>query len=131
MSEKILKVLIAEDDIQLVDMYKRKFDLEGFVTETAEDGEKAIEKIKSFKPNLTLLDIMMPKVDGLEVLKKIREDEETKDMLVVMLTNLSSESVAEQIYKLGATDYIVKADFTPLEVANRVKEILKDYTTNN
>ncbi|HBG81213.1 TPA: response regulator [candidate division CPR2 bacterium] len=126
MNENPQKILIVEDDLQLVDMYKKKFDLEGFVTEMAGDGEKALEKIQEFKPDIILLDIMMPKIDGLEVLKQIRADKETKDTLVIMLTNLSSESVAAQIHKLGATDYIVKADFTPLEVANRVKQIFKD-----
>jgi DNA-binding response OmpR family regulator len=121
------RILIVEDDIQLVDMYKRKFDLEGFTTEIAEDGEMAIRKFSEFKPHLTLLDIMMPKVDGLEVLEHIRGNAESKDALVVMLTNLSSEETAEKIYKLGATDYIVKADLTPLEVSVRVKEILKEY----
>lgn len=123
MAEKI-KILLAEDDIQLVDMYKRKFDFEGFETETAEDGAETLEKIAVFKPDIILLDLMMPKISGLEVLKQIRENEATKDLCVIVLTNLGSEPIAEEIYKLAADDYIVKADMTPLEVANRVKEIL-------
>lgn len=121
------KILVVEDDIQLVDMYRRKFELEGFTIETAEDGEVALTKIKSFKPDLVLLDIMMPKKSGLEVLQDLRKDPNTKDQIVVMLTNLGSEGTAEKIFMLGATDYIVKADYTPLEVCNRVKEILKEY----
>ena len=116
------RILIAEDDIQLVDMYKRKFDIEGFLTEIAEDGEKTLKAIREFKPDLVLLDIMMPKIDGLEVLEILRNNPETKDILVVM----GSETVARKIKNLHATDYIVKADFTPLEVANRVTKILNE-----
>ncbi|PIX99282.1 response regulator, partial [bacterium (Candidatus Howlettbacteria) CG_4_10_14_3_um_filter_37_10] len=102
------------------------FDIEGFITEIAEDGEKALKAVREFKPDLLLLDIMMPKIDGLEVLEILRNNPETKDMLVVMLTNLGSETVAQKIKTLHATDYIIKADFTPLEVANRVTKILNE-----
>ncbi|NIM47409.1 MAG: response regulator [Candidatus Aenigmarchaeota archaeon] len=120
------KILLAEDDIQLVDMYRRKFDLEGFETIIAEDGEETLKALETSKPDIILLDIMMPKVDGLQVLKKIRENPETKNIIVVVLTNLGSEATAAEIFKLGADDYIVKADFTPLEVANKVKELLAE-----
>lgn len=121
------KILLAEDDIQLVDMYKRKFELEGFDVHVAEDGQEAIDKLDAFTPDLILLDIMMPKVDGLEVLRHIRQAPGLKDVLVIILTNLGNETTSEEIYKLGATDYIVKAEMTPLEVVNKVKEILKIY----
>jgi len=110
-----------------VDMYKRKFELEGFDVHIAENGEEAINQLETFTPDLVLLDIMMPKVSGLEVLRSIRENPKQKDILVVILTNLGNESTSEEIYKLGATDYIVKAELTPLEVTNKVKEILKIY----
>ena len=121
------KILLAEDDIQLVEMYKRKFQLEGFEVQIAEDGQQALDLLETFTPDIAILDIMMPKVTGLEVLKEIRNNPNTKDMLVVMLTNLGSETTAEEIYKLGATEYIVKADMTPLEASNKIKEILKTY----
>ena len=127
MAKEKIKILLAEDDLQLIDMYKKKFDLEGFDILLAEDGEKALAVLKEEKPDIVLLDIMMPKVNGIEVLKNIRENPETKDLLVVILTNLGNESTAEEIYKYGATDYIVKADMTPREVANRVKELIKMY----
>ncbi len=120
----VQKILLAEDDIQLIDMYRRKFELEGFEVFVAEDGRKALDLLATFVPDLILLDIMMPKLNGLEVLRQIRQNPLKKDLLVVILTNLGNESTAEEIYKLGATDYIVKADMTPLEVVNRVKEIL-------
>lgn len=123
-----IKLLLAEDDIQLVDMYSRKFALDGFETVVAEDGQKAIDVLKEgFKPDVAILDVMMPMVDGLEVLKYIKAQKELEDMVVIMLTNLSDEKTAEKIYELGATEYLVKAELTPLEVSNKVKELIKYY----
>lgn len=121
------KILLAEDDIQLIDMYKRKFELEGFEVHIAEDGQAALDQLETFTPDIILLDIMMPKVNGLEVLKNIRQTPDKQDLLVIILTNLGNEATSEEIYKIGATDYIVKADMTPIEVVNKVKEILKYY----
>ena len=126
MADKI-KILLAEDDLQLIDMYRRKFELEGFDVQFAEDGEKAIEILKTWKPDVALLDIMMPKVNGLDVLKNIKDRPDYADVITVMLTNLGNESTAEEIYKLGATEYIVKADMTPLEVSDKVKALIKYY----
>ncbi|MDD3480969.1 MAG: response regulator [Patescibacteria group bacterium] len=122
-----IKILLAEDDLQIIDMYRSKFEMEGFDVQFAEDGEQAIEILTKWKPDIALLDIMMPKVNGLDVLKFIKEKEGYEDVLTVMLTNLGNESTAEEIYKLGATEYIVKADMTPLEVSDKVKELIKYY----
>ncbi len=123
-----IKILLAEDDIQLVDMYSRKFELDGFETVVAEDGQKAIEVLEGgFMPEVVILDVMMPIVNGLEVLRYIKEKPELQDIIVVMLTNLSDEKTAETIYELGATEYLVKAEFTPLEVSNKIKELIKFY----
>ena len=123
-----IKILLAEDDIQLVDMYSRKFELDGFETVIAEDGQKAIDTFEGgFVPDIAVLDVMMPMVNGLEVLKYIKDNEKLRDIIVVMLTNLSDEKTAETIYELGATEYLVKAEFTPLEVSNKIKELIKYY----
>lgn len=122
-----IKILLAEDDLQLIDMYRRKFELEGFDVKFAEDGQQAMDVLKDWKPDVALIDIMMPKVNGLDVLKYIKSRPEYEDMITVMLTNLGNESTAEEIYKLGATEYIVKADMTPLEVSDKVKELIKYY----
>lgn len=122
-----IKILLAEDDLQLVDMYRRKFELEGFDVQFAEDGQQALDILDKWKPDVALLDIMMPKVNGLDVLKHIKEKKDYEDILTVMLTNLGNEATAEEIYKLGATEYIVKADMTPLEVSEKVKELIKYY----
>jgi DNA-binding response OmpR family regulator len=122
-----IKILLAEDDLQLIDMYRRKFELEGFDVKFAEDGQQALDILASWKPDVALIDIMMPKVNGLDVLKHIKDRKEYEDVLTIMLTNLGNESTAEEIYKLGATEYIVKADMTPLEVSEKVKELIKYY----
>ena len=125
--EKKIKILLAEDDLQLIDMYKKKFELEGFDVTLAEDGKKTLAILEEERPDIVLLDIMMPEINGIEVLKNIRENDETKDLLVIILTNLSNESTAEEIYRYGATDYLVKAELTPIQVVDKVKEILKIY----
>jgi DNA-binding response OmpR family regulator len=123
-----IKILLAEDDIQLVDMYSRKFELDGFDATIAEDGQKAIDILKDgYKPDVAILDVMMPMVTGLEVLKYIKEQKELEDVIVIMLTNLSDEKTAEKIYELGATEYLVKAELTPLEVSAKVKELIAFY----
>lgn len=127
MEKEKIKILLAEDDLQLIDMYKMKFELEGFEVRLAEDGRKALDALTEDIPDIVLLDIMMPEVNGIEVLKEIRQNPETKDLLVIILSNLGNESTAEEIYKYGATDYIVKAEMTPMQVADKVKEILKIY----
>lgn len=123
-----IKILLAEDDIQLVDMYNRKFELDGYETTIAEDGQKAIDLLKDgYVPDVAVLDVMMPMVDGLQVLKYMKEQKELEDVIVIMLTNLSDEKTAEKIYELGATEYLVKAELTPLEVSTKVKELIKYY----
>ncbi len=122
-----IKILLAEDDLQLIDMYRRKFEMEGFDVKFAEDGEQALDVLSKWKPDIALIDIMMPKVNGLDVLKHIKNRKDYDDVITVMLTNLGNESTAEEIYKLGATEYIVKSDMTPLEVSNKVKELIKYY----
>ena len=122
-----IKIHIVEDDIQLLDMYSRKFELEGFDVTIAEDGEKAIDALREFVPDVAILDIMMPKVDGLEVLRYIKNAPRFDNVITIMLTNKSDQTTAEQIYGLGATEYLVKAEFTPMEVVNKVRDLIKIY----
>ncbi len=123
--KKKVKVLIIEDDSYISDMYKIKFDSENFETTVAEDGIKGIKEIERQKPDIVLLDIVMPKVDGFSVLKMIKKNENSKDIPVVMLTNLGQKENVERGFELGATSYIIKAHFTPSEVVKKVKEILE------
>jgi two-component system phosphate regulon response regulator PhoB len=108
-------------------MYSRKFELEGFDVRIAEDGQKAIDTLKDFTPDVAVLDVMMPNVDGLAVLRFIKETPDLENVITIMLTNMSDQTTAEEIYELGATEYLVKAELTPLEVCNKVKELIKIY----
>jgi len=118
------KILIIEDDPFLSEMYSAKFIESGFETEVATDGKMGLIKVKSIQPDLILLDIVLPKMDGFEVLKKIKEDESMKDIPVVLLTNLGQKNEVEKGLSLGADEYIIKAHFTPTAVVTKVKEIL-------
>lgn len=120
------KILLVEDEPFLSGMYKTKLQLEGFDVTVAMDGEEALDKIKGDKFDLVLLDIMMPKLNGFEVLKNIRHDSNpgTSGTPVVMLTNLGQKSDIEQGLLLGANDYVIKASFTPAEVVQKINKYI-------
>lgn len=123
------KILLVDDDPLLIRMYQTKFQNDGHIVEVASDGDEALKKAADFAPNLILLDIMMPKVDGLEVLERLKKDETTKSIPVVILTNVGgSNDDIQRGLELGAVAYLVKADYTPAEVVSKVKEILAGYT---
>ena len=102
-----------------------KFKEAGFALETATDGKEAIAAIKKSIPDIVLLDVIMPLVDGFDVLQKLKEDAATKKIPVVLLTNLGQKEDTEKGFQMGAVDYIVKAHFTPSEVVEKVKKLLK------
>ena len=118
-------VLIVDDDAFLLDMYALKFKESGFQVEIAKDGEEAYAKIKSANPRAILLDIVMPKIDGFDVLRKIKQDNTAPNAVILILTNLGQKEDVERGLKLGADDYIVKAHFTPSEVVAKVKSLLE------
>jgi len=118
------KILIIEDDPFLSEMYAAKFIENNFETEVASDGKLGLVKIEEFRPDLVLLDIVLPKMDGFEVLKKIKEKEELREIPIVLLTNLGQKNEVEKGLALGAQEYIIKAHFTPTAVVTKVKEIL-------
>lgn len=125
------KILIVEDDPLMSRMYQKIFSFEGYEVEMAVDGEEGWEKAKKNKPTLILLDIMMPKMNGIQVLEKLKLDAETKSIPVVMLTNLAGVSDAEAALAKGAVKYIVKSEHDPKEVTNMIKEVLAGYTRND
>jgi len=118
------KILIIEDDPFLSEMYAAKFNQNDFQTEVATDGKSGLAKIKADKPDLVLLDIVLPKMDGFEILKAIKADPKFKDIPIVLLTNLGQKSEVEKGLSLGADEYIIKAHFTPTAVVAKIKEIL-------
>lgn len=125
MPDKKIKVLIAEDEETLSQMYKLKFEKEGFVVEAALDGKEAIDKSKKFKPDIILLDIIMPQLDGFSVLEQLKADKSFTKTPVIMLTNLGQSEDIKKGEKMGAIDYLVKANCTPMDVVNKVKEHIK------
>ena len=120
-----IKILVIDDDPFILDMYVLKFKDQGFEIDTATDGKMGLEKIKSFKPNIVLLDVVMPKMDGFDVMKKLKEENESRTFKILFLTNFGQKEDVEQGIQLGADGYIIKAHFTPSEVVVKVKEMLK------
>jgi len=125
------KILIIEDDPFLNEMYAAKFSQSGFQVEMATDGKKGLEKIETSKPDLILLDIVLPKMDGFEILKKVKEDSQLKKIPVILLTNLGQKNEVEKGLALGADEYIIKAHFTPTAVVTKVKEVLSSFQHRN
>lgn len=118
------KILIVEDDNFLADIYKTKFELEGFKVMVAADGEKGLKTAQSKKPDLILLDILLPKMDGFAVLQKLKEGDDTKNIPVILLTNLGQKEDVQKGLNLGAVDYLIKAHFNPAETVEKVKKVL-------
>lgn len=123
---KKIKILLIEDDPFLLSMYATKFELEGFEIISADDGEKALKTAGKEKPDIILLDVLLPKMDGFEVLKELKKNEETKAAPVILLTNLSQRDDVEKGLALGAVDYLIKAHFMPTEVVEKIKKILAE-----
>lgn len=119
--------MIIEDDSFLSGMYARKFEEQDFEAETAVSGEEGIKKIQENKPDVVLLDIILPKMDGFEVLRAIKENPALQKIVVILLTNLGQLEDLDRGVGMGAADYIIKAHFTPGAVVGRVKEILKKH----
>jgi CheY-like chemotaxis protein len=119
------KILLVEDDPMVVKMYQRKLTMDGFDLTLAFNGEEGLEALKKNKPDIVLLDVMMPKMNGIEMLKIIKGDPAFKDLPVVILTNLGDRQEDVQKCKdFGAEDYWVKASMPLNEISRRVKDIL-------
>lgn len=119
------KILIAEDEIAMLHALKKKFTAEGFEVISAADGEEAIKLSLKQKPDLVMLDIIMPKVDGLKVVRKIREDDKWgKEVPILLLTNLSDAEHISEAAKYGVYDFLVKTDWRLEEVVQMVRSKL-------
>lgn len=108
----------------LADMYITKFSKEGLQVMRAEDGEKGVHMAKKVKPDLVLLDIIMPKLDGFAVLKELKDDPAMSNTHILLLTNLGQSEDVEKGRELGADDYFIKANHTPAEIVEKVKYML-------
>lgn len=118
------KVLIVEDEEILLTALKEELTSGGYDVDGAGDGVEGLEKVKSFKPQLILLDLLMPKMDGMEVLQKLKADSGTRDIPVVILTNLSDYEKISEALSLGAMDYLVKANYKLEDLLDKVKTVL-------
>ena len=118
------KVLIIEDDLFLRDIIFQELQSAGYETHYAVDGEEGLKKISEVKPDLVLLDIILPGIDGFEILKRKQENPEIAEIPVVILSNLGQKEEINRGMRLGAKDYLIKAHFTPDEVLQKVKQVL-------
>lgn len=120
-----MKVLIIDDDDFLLDIYSTKFKESGFEVELAKNGKDVEEKAKELNPDLILLDLVMPNVDGFEILKLLKKTGVAPNARIAILSNLDQKEDIDKGLSLGADDYIIKADFTPSEVVERAKKLLE------
>ena len=121
---KKLGILIVEDDTFLAGIYANKFEREGFKVFLATDGDVGLKTAKKEMPDIMLLDILLPKLDGFEVLEKVKADPVTRVIPVILLTNLGQKEDVDKGLKLGAADYLIKAHFMPAETVEKVKKVL-------
>ncbi len=119
------KIAIVEDDLAISQMYRIKFEQEGYTVETAENGKLGLDLIEHMKPDIVLLDLMMPEMTGDQVLAQMRKSAWGKNIKVVILTNMGEQEIPPEVKKLGVSDVILKADMTPRQVAELVKNRLK------
>ena len=125
------KILIVEDDQLMSRMYQKVFSFENYEVEMAGNGQEALDKLKVSKPTLILMDVMMPVMNGLDALDKIKADPELKTIPVIMLTNLAGQQDAETALAKGAVKYIIKSEYDPKQISDMVKEVLAGYTRND
>jgi CheY-like chemotaxis protein len=117
-----VEVLLIEDDPAVLEMYRMKLELDGYNVTIATDGEEGLAQAKKMKPGIIFLDIRLPKMDGFEVLGALRSDETTKEIPVVILSNYGEKELIDRGLKLGAHEFLIKAQTTPSALSKRVGE---------
>ncbi len=122
------KILIIEDEEFLVDMYKMKFESEGYKVMVAYNGEDGIRVAREQKPDLILLDLVMPKMDGYQVLKELKSNNATKDLKVYILSNLDQNGEIDQSFIDGADGYMLKSNLTPRQLVENIEKIFAGQT---
>jgi len=118
------KILLIEDDQFLAEIYFAKFKGAGFEVVVAQDGYYGLKRAKEHKPNLLLVDLIMPTMDGFDVLRAVKIDPELQNIPIIILSNLGEEEDMRKGMELGAEDYLIKAHYTPTEVVAKVRDIL-------
>ena len=119
-------ILLVEDDKFLRNIISQKLTQAGFRVAEAVDGKEALQKVEAVLPKLILLDLLLPEIDGFEVLKRLQENNDLKKIPVIVLSNLGQDEDMRKAKELGAKDYMIKAYFTPTEVVEHVQKILRE-----
>lgn len=125
------KILIIEDDQLISRMYEKAFSFEKFEVRVEHNGEAGLEAVSDMQPDLILLDVMMPKMTGIDVLKELKANPKNQSIPVIVLTNLSGTEDAEMALSLGAVKYIIKSQQKPRQIVAEVKEIIAAYTRDH
>jgi two-component system alkaline phosphatase synthesis response regulator PhoP len=118
------KILLVEDDPFILDIYNKKFTGAGFSVDVATDGQMALEKVKNSIPDLVVLDILLPKMDGWEVLRQMRQQAPLKNLKVIVLSNLNSDDFQDKIKTFNVSKYLLKIETTPEEIVNTINAII-------
>lgn len=126
MSDQKIKILLIEDDPFLSSMYSTKFELENFQVFSGDDGRKGLDLALAEIPDIILLDILMPVMNGFEVLENLKKNERTRNIPVILLTNLNQKDDIEKALSMGANDYLIKAHFMPSEVVDKIRKVMSD-----
>ena len=124
--EDLVDVLLVEDDPSILEMYRLKLELDGYRVNTALDGEEGLKKAGDLTPDIIFLDIRLPKMDGLEVLRKLRAQEKTRNTPVIILSNYDEEDLVARGLRLGAHEYLIKARTTPSSLSKGIEDWLRE-----
>ena len=120
----MVKILLVEDDPLLIDIYTTKFKKSDFSVEVESDGKNVIKRIETVKPELVILDIVLPNMDGWDILYQLRKKKSLKNTKVLILSNLGQEDEVKRGMELGVVAYLIKADYTPTQVVAEVQKLL-------
>lgn len=125
MADKTKKILVVDDEDSVREIYRHEFLNNGYTVVVAQDGEEGLLKAGEEQPDMMLLDIMLPKMSGIEVLRALKENELTKKIPVLLLTNLGEETIIKEGFELGADGYLLKVSYTPSQVVDEVKKFFE------
>lgn len=117
-------ILLVEDDPSLIDIYSITFTHENFTIDVARNGQECLEKVKTIMPDLILLDLMMPEMNGIQALEKLKTDAKTKDIPVLILSNIDESTHETRALELGALKYLIKSQYLPMDIVSIVKNTL-------
>jgi two-component system, OmpR family, phosphate regulon response regulator PhoB len=119
-------VLLVEDDQSVLEMYQLKLELDGYRVSTATDGEEGLRKAEELRPDIIFLDIRLPKMDGFEVLRRLRGQENTREIPVIILSNYGEDDLVARGLRLGAHEYLIKARTTPSSLSEGIDDWLRE-----